>query len=105
MAQSFDNDRLALVGDAVPVAEQVGQQFSASSGVLAYRRSGTEDGRLMWVDRRGQEEDALGGATVRSPDNPRLSPDGSRLALVTNGDVWGRRVIFIHAVGRVMDVN
>ena len=62
MAQPFDNRRLELKGQAVPVAEQVGgtagtsgwASFSASAnGVLAFQR-GASDRQLTWYDREGK---------------------------------------------------
>jgi serine/threonine protein kinase/Tol biopolymer transport system component len=100
MAQPFDVDRGMTSGDAVPIAEQVDQfpetgiaAFSASqSGVLVYR--GSTDAalsRLLWFDRRGA---LIGEAGDRRPyRNPRLSPDGKRIAVelvdrVGNRDIW-----------------
>jgi eukaryotic-like serine/threonine-protein kinase len=60
MAQKFDEKRLALVGDPIPVAEQVGSFanypfFSVSqNGVLVYRSSGANQlSRISWYDRQG----------------------------------------------------
>ena len=88
MAQSFDAGRLALTGEAVPVAEGVqfnaldsGAAFAASeNGVLAYRGGGGANPRtLVWVSRNGTEQPVA--APVRSYVNPRLSPDGRRVAV------------------------
>ena len=62
MAQPFDPQRLALTGEAFPVAEQIQTQgnppagvFSASeNGVLAYQTGSAMDGfKLTWFDRGG----------------------------------------------------
>jgi eukaryotic-like serine/threonine-protein kinase len=98
MAQPFDARRLALAGDAVPVAQQVGSFrdsafFSISSnGVLAYRAT-DRDFQLTWFDRQGS---VLG--RVSDPGRLRgaaLSPDGTRaMASRTNpqdsanSDLW-----------------
>ncbi|HEY4579490.1 MAG TPA: hypothetical protein VIG89_00525, partial [Candidatus Acidoferrales bacterium] len=88
MAQSFDAGRLALTGEAVPVAEGVQfntlngrAAFAASqNGVLAYRGGGGATSRtLVWVSRNGTEQPVA--APVRSYVNPRLSPDGRRVAV------------------------
>jgi len=88
LAQPFDARRLALAGEAVPVAERVGifllsAQFSTSAtGVLAYRKAGTTLSRLVSYDRAG--------TAVRTVGEPgafwdvALSPDGTRVA--TNVD-------------------
>lgn len=101
MSQPFDIDRLELMGEAVPVAEQVQYDpsfsravFSVSeNGVLTYQTGLTSGGRqLVWFDRSGK---VLG--TVGKPAEyftPRLSPDGRRLAVdlfdpqSRNIDVW-----------------
>ena len=69
MAQPFDLDRLDLVAEAVPLAEQIQREpasaigvFSASqTGVLAYQ-TGEEIvvSNLLWRDRAGKQTGALG---------------------------------------------
>ena len=62
MTQPFDSRRLELVGEPVPVAEQVGSanavqgHFGVSaSGVLAYRTGAAGGGSsLTWYDRQGK---------------------------------------------------
>jgi serine/threonine protein kinase len=99
MAQPFDAARLALAGDAVPIAEHVGPglaggYFSASSnGVLAYGIG--ENGvnfQFTWFDRDGK---ILG--TAGEPGSnamPALSPDGKQAAFQrggatgSNADLW-----------------
>jgi Tol biopolymer transport system component len=102
MAQPFDLKRLALMGDAVPVAEQIERQgvqvpyglFSASAnGALVYQ-TGTNAGssgaeQLTWVDRTG----AILG-TVGEPgnyNNLALSPDATRAVVgevLPIADLW-----------------
>jgi Tol biopolymer transport system component len=90
LAQPFDAGRRRLTGDAMPVAEAVryylpgrvaSTPFSVSkTGVLVYRA--TDPGvssQLTWLDTAGKQL-----ATVGPPGqyrNPRLSPDGTRIAL------------------------
>jgi hypothetical protein len=88
MAQPFDEKRLAVTGNPVPVAQNVKRKgalppyklFSASqTGVLAYQVE-TEAATLAWVDRRGQ---TLG--TIGERANYRgiaLSHDETRVAAV-----------------------
>ena len=97
MAQALDLDSLQLAGEPLLVAENVGTEgvvtgrFSASmNGVIAYRHSEEflVGGTPVWVNRNGQE---IGAATSNAPNNalyPQISPDGTRVALVVQNDVW-----------------
>ena len=100
LAQRFDADRAVLTGDPLPLAQRVDHfpesgvaAFSSSgTGVLAYRGSeSVAVSRLRWVDRGGREIRDYGGP--RTYRNPRLSPDGSRIAVELvdgsgNRDIW-----------------
>ena len=93
LAQPFDERRLDLAGDATVVTEGVGAfdvfaAFSVSrNGVLAFR--GAEATRsVLWIEPTGQESAAAGMGGLDDPENPRLSPDGRRLALVVDDDIW-----------------
>lgn len=88
LAQPFDADRLELKGDPVPIAQ--GVQFSAlngkagvtvsDNGVLAYRVAPSAGQlRLVFVDRKGAEQPLT--APPHAYRNPRLSPDGQRIAV------------------------
>jgi eukaryotic-like serine/threonine-protein kinase len=101
MAQPFDPGGMKLIGDAIPVTEQVGSgpgavggYFSASStGVLAYRGgTGFSGGilQLTSLDRRGKTL-----TSALDPGNynmPVLSLDGTRVAYRAeqggNQDIW-----------------
>jgi Tol biopolymer transport system component len=94
LARTLDNVTRQLVGDAVPVAEQVADNglntgFFGASGpdVLIYRHGASLDGRLMWVDRNGREAPFI-EAELKQLEYPRLSPDGTRLAVTVARDVW-----------------
>jgi serine/threonine-protein kinase len=101
MAIPFDIDRLRTTGPPVPVLEgvvlgarSVGSAGFAisSSGVLTYvPASGNSSSRrtLVWVDRQGREEPL--GVPERAYVYPRLSPDGSQVALDIRddqNDIW-----------------
>ena len=80
MAQTFELENLALVGEPMPVAEIPAGQFSASTnGVMAYQ-SGVDASRtrLEWVDRLGKPLASLGA--VANYYTVELSPDGARAA-------------------------
>ena len=88
MAAPFDLQGLALTGATLPVLEGVRQspltgaaQYTISTtGSLAYVPGGLQSAqcRLVWVDRSGHERPIA--APVRAYVNPRLSPDGRRVA-------------------------
>jgi serine/threonine-protein kinase len=95
-AVPFDPDRLEMHGTPAPVLEEVA--YSAASGFaqidfsrtgsLVYRssKSGTGLVTIQWLDETGTTRPLL-----PVPGNylsPTLSPDGSRLALTSAGDIW-----------------
>ena len=101
LAQPFDVKSLRIMGDPLPVAEEIqyfpqiySALFSASeNGVLLYQaRSASGVSQLVWFDRSGKEIGSLG--TEGDLANPRISPDGTRVALditdhqTGNVDVW-----------------
>jgi serine/threonine-protein kinase len=95
LAVPFDPDRLEVIGGTVPVVESVSDCAFSDSGTMAYipnAAPGTPYIRrtLVWVDREGKEEPI--GAGPDSYLNPRISPDGKRIALSTqnqgNQDIW-----------------
>jgi Tol biopolymer transport system component len=97
LAQRFDPQALAVSGDQHPVAEAVGSAAAGSftlasvstTGVLAYRSAPQQAGGLpTWVTRAGVDQGAFMGLASQLASYPRLSPDGSRVALVVSGDVW-----------------
>jgi eukaryotic-like serine/threonine-protein kinase len=89
LAQPFDNRRLELKGQPMPVAEQVGDSgdgtggtgaFSASSNdALVFWRSAASEGQLTWYDRQGKVLGTAGGPG--DYQELALSPDGTRVAL------------------------
>ena len=100
LAQAFDDVSLRLVGEPVPVAEDVATDlvnglsaFSASdNGVLAYRKGGIRsvNFQLTWFNREGKLVESVGSAApFRGVD---LAPDGMRAAIhrhdTVGGDLW-----------------
>jgi Tol biopolymer transport system component len=89
MAIAFDPRRLEVTGKAVPVAQGIMQsqstgaaQYSFSStGSLVYVPGGVQSAqrRLVWVSRNGTEQPLA--APAQAYVNPRLSPDGQRVAV------------------------
>ena len=98
LAVPFDLNRLEVIGGPVPLVENVsragftgGANFDVSrDGMLVYLPGGGNATRtLVWVDRDGREE-AL-AAEPRAYTQPRISPDGSQLALAVQDqehDIW-----------------
>ncbi len=92
MAQRFDVDSLSVIGDPISIAEQVGAFAISDTGMLVYSPRApnrqpviTSSRRLAWVNRSGQIERRIGPPS--SYMNPRLSPDGRRVAVQTrDGD-------------------
>jgi len=100
-AVPFDLARLEVTGDPVPVVDGVSTaptgeaQFAvARNGTLIYVRSTTStvagpQFSLVWVNRQGREEPIA--APPRAYVYPRISPDGTRLALDIRdqeNDIW-----------------
>jgi serine/threonine protein kinase/Tol biopolymer transport system component len=95
MAQRFNTSKLAVEGEAVPIAEHVGiGRFTVSaSGVLLYQEGGIAyASQLIWFDRAGKQIELALPETAQFAD-PMLSPDGSKLAVTindspSNSDIW-----------------
>ena len=82
----FDPDRRTATGDSRPVldgvrSESTGAAHAAFSaeGTAAYVPTTEPDYRLVWVDRNGNSESI--SETRGAYTTPRISPDGSRIAL------------------------
>jgi Tol biopolymer transport system component len=96
MAQRFDEKRLALAGDSVPVAEHAGPFSVSRQQTLVYwpisaqeTAPGTQ--QIIWMDRKGKRGPSVTMAGTFG--SLRLSPDGHRLALDQrdkegNTDLW-----------------
>jgi serine/threonine-protein kinase len=107
-AVRFDESELATIGNPVPVLADVGRRDVyraghlevAADGTLAYISQPTLDppSHLVWVDRDGSEHRL--DASPASYANPRLSPDGRRVALSLSEesrDLW----VFELSTGRL----
>ena len=101
MAQRFDPERGQLEGDAFAVANDVAYLgsvaralFSASlNGTLVYQRDGGSNySHLKWFNRNGKHLDSVDVPARYA--NPRVSPDGERVAVDIddpqsfNADIW-----------------
>jgi serine/threonine-protein kinase len=98
-AIAFDLSRLETVGSSIPVVPNVTAlatgtaEFDVSrDGTLIYvtGASSSNARTLVWVDRQGREE-PVKAAPARAYTYPRLSPDGTRIAVDIrdqDNDVW-----------------
>jgi serine/threonine protein kinase len=101
MAQPFDEKAVTISGDAIPVADTVqyfpqtaNALFSVSqNGLLLYQAGSSQVlAQMVWIDRTGRELGPLGAPGDLA--NPRISPDGKRVAVdiidhqTGNMDIW-----------------
>ena len=96
-AVAFDLGRLEVVGTPVPVLEGVMTTVLGAAGIavaangsLVYIPGGAGGGgqqTVVSVDRQGRPT-PLPGIPLDSYRDVRVSPDGARLALATQRDVW-----------------
>jgi serine/threonine-protein kinase len=95
-AVPFDPDRWDVHGTPTPVLKGVAYSTAWGSaeldfsrtGTLAYRSSKAGSGlvTIQWLDESGKARPLL--PTPGNYLSPTLSPDGSRLALTSAGDIW-----------------
>ncbi len=98
-AVPFDTSSVAIAGDAVPLVTSIGLTSGGTAyfdisetGMLVYMPGGNETAgqkRLVWVDRAGSASPVA--AEPRSYFYPRVSPDGTRVAVESRDqeeDVW-----------------
>jgi len=107
MAQPFDSKQLSASADAVAIAQDVlvNAPYSrvvlsvSDNGIIAYGGGGkSEPSRLRWLDRTGKQVGNVGDASTYA--NPRLSPDGTKLAVTIMDAVRGAADIWIYDLVR-----
>ncbi len=93
-AQPVSLSNYEPAGEPFLVLPEVGNPSVAEDGTLVYvRGSASRMTRLVWIDRNGRVGDPIGDLQQMYP-NPRLAPDGRRVAVrSTEGD---DRDIWIH---------
>jgi len=100
-ATPFDLSRLEVYGDTIPIVAGIFREASgapqialSNSGTLVYV-PGVTGSRgiqrtLVWVDRNGMEEPLA--AQSNDYRNPRISPDGTKVAMIISSgeksDIW-----------------
>ncbi len=100
VAQRLDLPRRALTGDPVPLADAVASNGDihrsavavSATGLVAYRAGSASRRQLTWVDRTGTVLGTLGAPDEHTLLNPRVAPDGRRVAVQRavqgNPDLW-----------------
>ncbi|HEX7295681.1 MAG TPA: protein kinase [Pyrinomonadaceae bacterium] len=95
VAQAFDVSKLALNGDPNPLI--AGQQntrgnrrFSVSdNGILISQGQWQRAYQLVWFDREGKQIGAIDTpAKIAVGQDPHLSPDGKRLVIKRDSNLW-----------------
>jgi hypothetical protein len=84
---------LGITGKPVRVAEDASSPSISADGSLVYMPKLLAAQRLVWVDRRGEVTGAIGQPQEFMSD-PRISPDGRRVAV--RGTEAGKTDIWIH---------
>ena len=97
--EPFDLGRLETHGAPVPLLEADSDRVSFSlTGILLYGSAAQRGGvaPVAWLDSAGESQRVVSPAisVSRGAETPRLSPDGSRLALSAAGD------LFVHDLQR-----
>ena len=100
VALRFDPTRGAVSGDSIPLAQGVGVDASLHAARLRCRRpacsrigpAAAQRRQLVWVDRAGTVQGAVGPADEDNRGEPELAPDGRRVAMSRSFegtfDVW-----------------
>jgi serine/threonine-protein kinase len=102
MAVPFEASELAVTGEPVALVQGIRRTAAgatdyaiAANGTLVYvpgTAQSVAEMAVVWVDRAGQVTGRAVPELVANPRDPRLSPDGQRLLLVTgaddDGDLW-----------------
>ena len=101
LAQRFDPSGGEVTGDATvvvrPIVPGEGRRvaaFSAAAGTVVYRRWIAPHNRLLWVDRRGTPQGAIGPERV-DYDYIALSPDTRYAAVALRDWISGRRDLWL----------
>jgi len=107
VAQPFDVDAEKSTGDPVPITEDVaygatgvGASFtlSADGRTIVVAPAGANDTRLTWFERSGAETGVVGPRGELS--QPRLSPNGDRVAFTRPDTQTGNRDLWYVEIAR-----
>jgi eukaryotic-like serine/threonine-protein kinase len=94
VAQAFDAAKIAFSGEPIPII--TGQKnagtlrFSVSdNGVLIWQGQWERDYQLVWFDRDGKQTGTVDAPMkVNVGEDPHISPDGKRLVVKRNQNLW-----------------
>ena len=91
-ALPFSLETLKPTGEAIPIAENAAEPSLAVDGTLVYvDLLGGRQRQLVWQDRDGKELEVISQPQA-TMEQPSLSPDGRRAAVVSNErgslDIW-----------------
>ena len=108
VAQRFDAGKTRVEGDPIPVAEDVAAAnigsgrrsayWTSDTGLLLYRSGGGIGAQLNWVGRDGKREVVTAVGTDPQSGDPRISPDGARVAL--HRSISGAHNIWLYELAR-----
>nr|HEV7953893.1 protein kinase [Candidatus Acidoferrales bacterium] len=96
MAQAFDAGSSQLKGEAMPIIPQAitdargpGRYSVSDNGILVWQSNWKREYQLLWFDREGKQIGAVGPVMdVTSGQEPHLSPDGKRLVIKRDNNIW-----------------
>jgi len=112
--QTFDPDKLMLIGNPSSVAEHVAAWSASTVDSIIYRTgSAIVPRQFVWFDRSGRAIEKVGGPDSAFSQSPSLSPDGRTVAMYRdvngNTDIWllelGRGVLRRFTTDPTTDVN
>jgi Tol biopolymer transport system component len=97
LAAPFDEKRLRVTGEPIPIAGRVRTLAASGSDLLVYAR-GPAVGQLVWLDQRGREVEAL---PIHGDFYfPKLSHDARRVAAVNVDPQTGTEDIWVYDLSR-----
>ena len=95
---AFDVKKLVLTGATVSLLQDVqlpvgifsaGVNYDVSNdGTLVYVKRTASSRSLMWIDRRSGLVEPIKTMPPGDYNDPRLSPDGGRVVVTRDGDLW-----------------
>ena len=95
---AFDAGRLKVTGGAVPLVQAVQRPLGVNAvasnyavseqGTLVYLTHSNSARSLVWVSRVGGDAVPISSIAPGTYEDPRLSPDGGRVLVTRDGDIW-----------------